>query len=84
MTSHSAGEALALASLDDVLTARQRAEQRLEEGTVATLLINPALAVTGGILGGALVSALVWRAAWSTRTRRQVLELDRRYLRRRR
>lgn len=39
-------------------------ERQLEEGTVATLLVNPVLSVAGGILGGLVVSVLAWRAAW--------------------
>lgn len=57
---------------------RAEVERQLEEGTVATLLINPALAVAGGLLGGIAVSVLAWRAAWRDAERRHALALSRR------
>ena len=63
------------------LEARQRAEELLEEGWAGTVLVEPLTALAGGILGGLVVGALAWRAAWRGPS---LLELDRRYLRRRR
>lgn len=35
-----------------------------EEGWTGTMLVEPLAAVAGGIVGGALVAVLVWRALW--------------------
>lgn len=78
---HTPGEAHALAALDDVLTARLAADDDLDDGWAGTILVEPLTALAGGILGGVLVGALAWRHAWKGPT---LLELDRRYLRRRR
>lgn len=74
---------MSAAPLDEVLAARLAAQRLEEEGTVATLLVHPALALTGGLIGGLTVAALAWRALWHV-DRATVLELDRRYLRGRR
>lgn len=57
---------------------RLEVERQLEEGTVATLLVNPVLAVAGGLIGGAITTALLWRAAWREAERRHALALSRR------
>lgn len=72
------------APLDDVLAARQQAEEDLDDGWAGTILVEPLTALAGGILGGTLVTALAWRLAWRRAIRIHALELDRRYLRARR
>lgn len=37
-----------------------------EEGWAGTFLVEPLLALAGGIIGGALVAAVVARALWVT------------------
>jgi len=71
------------APLEDVLTARQHADDDLDDGWAGTILVEPLTALAGGIIGGVLVGALAWRHLWHV-DRATVLELDRRYLRRRR
>ena len=69
--------------LDDVLRDRLEAEEELEGGWAGTVLIEPLTALAGGIIGGTAIAVLAWRATWRPNTP-SLLELDRRYLRRRR
>lgn len=70
-------------ALDSMLAARLDAEEDLDDGWAGTILVEPLTALAGGILGGLVIGTLAWRALWRGVPHPTLLELDRRYLRRR-
>lgn len=64
-------------ALDVALFDRRQAEADLDQG-LGGILVEPLLAIAGGIMGGVAVTALAWRLEWSRSTRRATIAGTRR------